>query len=564
MKKRLGEILIEERILNKEQLKEAVATHKKYNMKLGQFLVAHGKVEDVKIVESLCTQFKVERYQSDKHPIDKKLVSLISAETAQKYKVVPLKKIGSLLILAVTNPCDIEMLDAIEAMTDCEINVVMCTDQELNHLISNLYGPNTGIGSVLEDLQVQSYNEIQEKEAEMDLEVTSLKSQAEDAPVVRIVNEILSQAIREGASDVHISPEKESVQVRFRVDGKLHSVPSPPKNLILPIISRLKILSNMDISVLRRSQDGRFTIKMEHREINVRTSTIPTIYGENMVLRLLDTSSGIYSLEKLGMTLTDREKIGMLLEKPYGMMLSTGPTGSGKTTTLYSILQKLNRPDINIITLEDPVEYRIDNIRQTQLNRKARMDFASGIRSILRQDPDVIMVGEIRDAETAKIAVQAALTGHRVLSTLHTNDAAGAISRFIDMGIAPFLISSVLLVLIAQRLVRKVCTFCREEFVPSDALMSYWGLEHSEENHFYQAKGCFNCLNTGYKGRTGVFEVLVIDETIQEMIMNNSSSRAISQTAQTSGKLVSLKKNAVEKVRLGITTFEEAATVVMG
>ena len=307
---------------------------------------------------------------------------------------------------------------------------------------------------------------------------------AGEAPVIRLVNSIFAQAIREGASDIHISPQQNSMQVRFRIDGKLHDVPSPPKSLALPIIARIKILANMDITVSRIPQDGRFTLKMEKQEINVRVSSMPTIYGENVVLRLLDMSSGVYSLDRLGMIKTDRDKIETMIRKAYGMILSTGPTGSGKSTSLYSILNELNSTDTNIITLEDPVEYRIDNIRQVQLNRKAGMTFASGLRSILRQDPDIIMVGEIRDSETAAIAIQAAQTGHRLLSTLHTNDAAGAITRFIDMGIEPFLVSSALLVSFAQRLVRTICPYCKEPYRPPEAALVAWGLDKVGERQF--------------------------------------------------------------------------------
>lgn len=551
------------RFVSEDQLEHALVEHRKSKMKLGQFLVWQGLINEVQIVDVLARQLKLNRYNSDDYPVDMELAGIISAEIAQKSQLVPLRKQGSLLMVAMPDPLDIDTIESIEALTKHEVEVVISTEQELNHLITTLYGSNTGIGGVLDDLKFQSNVEDPEPASDEYLEVSSLQNMAEEAPVVRLVNETLSQAIRERASDVHISPEKNAVQVRFRVDGKLHKVPSPPKNMILPIISRIKILANMDISVLRVPQDGRFSVKMNHKEINVRASTIPTIYGENLVLRLLDTSSGIFSLEELGMSKADREKAEAAMDKPYGMFLSTGPTGSGKTTTLYSILKKINQPDINIITLEDPVEYRVENIRQTQLNRKAGMTFASGIRSILRQDPDVIMVGEIRDSETATIAVQAALTGHRVLSTLHTNNAAGAITRFLDMKIAPFLLSSVLLILIAQRLVRKICPYCNIPYDPPDALLDYWGLTRSDEDHFVQAKGCFNCLNTGYKDRTGVFEVLVIDETIQEMILKNIPAHDITREAQKSGKLNTLKQNVAQKVRMGITTFEEAGSVVM-
>jgi len=387
---------------------------------------------------------------------------------------------------------------------------------------------------------------------------------AEEAPVVRLVNSILSQAVRQGASDIHISPEKDHVQVRFRVDGKLQEVPAPPKNMILPIVSRFKILASLDISVSRLPQDGRFTARIGNREINIRVSTMPTIYGENVVLRLLDMSSGIHSLEALGMTPEDRDKVEAMSMKPYGMILSTGPTGSGKSTTLYSILKKINQPDINILTIEDPVEFRMPKIRQIQLNRRAGMTFASGLRSILRQDPDVIMVGEIRDTETAVISVQAALTGHRLMSTVHTNDAAGAITRFIEMGIEPYLVSSVMLVSIAQRLIRRVCDYCKEAYQPPEAALRQWGLEAEAEGaNFMKGRGCFNCMNTGYKGRIGVFEVLCIDETVQDMILAGRSAKEITRDMTAAGKLRTLKTDAAEKVRQGLTTLEEASAGIM-
>jgi len=415
----------------------------------------------------------------------------------------------------------------------------------------------------MQEMQIEKDTDFDEPIDSDDIEVSSLHDKAEEAPVVRLVNSILSQAVREGASDVHISPERDYVQVRFRVDGKLHELPAPPKSMILLIISRLKILANMDISVSRIPQDGRFTVKMDEKEINIRASTIPTIYGENMVLRLLDTSGGVLSLEHLGMADSDIKKLEPIIYKPYGMILSTGPTGSGKSTTLYSILKRINQSDINIITLEDPVEYRIDKIRQIQLNRKAGMTFAGGLRSIMRQDPDVIMVGEIRDPETASIAVQSALTGHRVLSTVHTNDAAGAITRFIDMGIEPFLVSSVMLVSIAQRLVRKVCPYCQKPYQPPQPALEFWGLDKVADAKFLQGNGCFNCMDKGYKGRTGIYEVLIIDDMVQDMILKRKSSQEIARAARQIGTLRTLKEDAAAKALLGVTTLEEAASAVM-
>ncbi len=563
-KKKLGEILVEGGLITEKQLQSALPQQKKSKLKLGQFFVQQGILTETQIVRVVSSQLQLEEYSAIKYTLDTELANIIPADMAYKYQVAPLNKIGLLLTVAMLDPMDINSIDAIEVYTNSEIEAVICTEQDLNQLHSGLYGSYSGIGGVLEDMEEMQYDKETDKaEITEDVEVSSLQGMAEEAPVIRLVNSILSQGVREGASDLHISPEKNYVQVRFRVDGKLHEVPAPPKSMFLPIISRLKILANMDISISRIPQDGRFTVKMKNKEINIRTSTMPSIYGENMVLRLLDTSGGILSLERLGMSEDDRKKIEKMIQKPYGMILSTGPTGSGKSTSLYSILKNINKPDINIITVEDPVEYRIEKIRQIQLNRKAGMTFADGLRSILRQDPDVIMVGEIRDAETATIAVQAALTGHRVFSTLHTNDAAGAITRFVDMGVEPFLVSSVMTASFAQRLVRTICPQCKKPFKPPAEVLGFWGLDGSENTNFMKGKGCFNCLNTGYKGRTGIYEVLIIDDMIQKMILKNSTSQEITRAAIQAGSLTTLKENAAEKVRQGITTFEEASSAVL-
>lgn len=562
-KPKLGEMLVEGGLLTDEQLKQAVIGHKKNKMKLGQFLVREGIVSGGQIVDLVSRQLQIKKYQPDKYPIDLSLSKVISVDVAQKHHFVPLNKSRYLLTVAMTDPMDINTLDAIEVLANTEVEPVICTDQEFNQLVGSLYGTYSGIGGVLEEMEFERAEDIEKALLSEDVEVGSLQNMAEEAPVVRLVNTILSQAVREGASDVHISPEKDYVQVRFRVDGRLHEVPAPPKSMILLVISRLKILANMDIALSRVPQDGRFTIRMDNKEINIRTSTIPTIYGENLVLRLLDTSGGIYSLESLGMYEEDRVKVESMIVKPYGMILSTGPTGSGKSTSIYSILKKINQPDINIITLEDPVEYRIEKIRQIQFNRKAGMTFASGLRSIMRQDPDVIMVGEIRDPETASIAVQAALTGHRVLSTVHTNDAAGAITRFIDMGIEPFLVASVMLLSIAQRLVRRVCSYCRKPYQPPQAAMEYWGLDKVQNANFLRGTGCFNCMDKGYKGRTGIYEVLVIDEMIQDMILGRRSAQEVTRAARQAGKLTTLQEDAAKKVLDGTTTLEEAASAIM-
>ncbi|MCK5544358.1 MAG: type II/IV secretion system protein [Desulfobulbaceae bacterium] len=559
-------MLIEEALLSDDQLNDAIKKHKKTNLKLGQYLVREGIVSESQIIDTISRQLRIEKYRPDKYPIDVSLSKAIPAEIAQKHQAVPLQKNNLVITVAMLDPMDIYALDAIEVYSNTEAEPVICTEQEFNHLFGGIYGTSSWLADILEDIDIATERvetDIPENVATEDIATSSLQDIAQQAPIIRLVNSILSQAVRDGASDVHISPEKNYIQVRFRLDGNLHEVPAPPKSSFLPIVSRLKLLSEMDIAASRIPQDGRFTINMDGKEINIRTSTIPTIHGENIVLRLLDTSAGIFSLERLGMAEDDREKVESVIKKPYGLTLSTGPTGSGKSSSLYSILSKINTPDINIITLEDPVEYRVDKIRQVQLNRKAGMTFANGLRSILRQDPDVIMVGEIRDEETASIAVQAALTGHRVFSTVHTNDAAGAITRFIDMGIEPFLISSVMLLTFAQRLIRKICPNCKVPFRPPERDLKYWGLDKIENAEFSKGTGCFSCMNSGYKGRTGIFEVLVVNEMIQEMILKRKSTLEITRAAKESAGLRTLKDHAAIKVAKGITTLEEASSAVL-
>ncbi len=567
IKKRLGEMLVESGLITEEKLQQALIDQKKTGLKLGQYLTRQSIVNEQQIIDLLSQQLKIQKYHPDNFPLDVGLARQIPIDTAQKFQIAPLKKKGRLLTIAMVDPLDINAMDTIEVLTNSEVEPVVCSEREVNQIINSLYGMQSGLGSVMDNIEIDLETEEQNEEVanKEEVQIASLQDMAGEAPVIRLVNSIFSQSVRDGASDVHISPQFDTVQLRFRIDGKLLEVPSPPKVFFLPIIARIKILANMDITVSRIPQDGRFTLKVDRKEINVRVSSIPTIYGENIVLRLLDMSGGIYTLDRLGMVAEDMKKIEKMSDKPYGMILSTGPTGSGKSTSLYAILNSINKPDINIITLEDPVEYRINNIRQVQLNRKAGMTFASGLRSILRQDPDVVMVGEIRDAETASISVQAAQTGHRLFSTMHTNDATGVITRFIDMGIEPFLISSVLLVSFAQRLVRTVCPYCKEAYRPPQKALEDFGITQEEAKNatFQRGRGCYQCKSTGYKGRTGLFEVLVNDEMIQDLIMKRKSSQEISRAAVDAGKLRTLREDAAVKVMKGITTLEEAASAVM-
>ena len=565
-RKKLGELFVDLKLLTEEQLEHALSGASQSHMKIGQFLVQKGLVDGGQLIDVLCQQLKVEKYHQDAYPLDDSLASMIPFEIAQKHQVVPLNKSCRLLSLAMVDPMDIKALDSIEGLIDTEVEPVICTESEISQLINNMYSPRSRIGSgVLENEESDTEtvdNEIEgENGRDEDVQVT--EEMADEPTVVRLVNRILDQAVREGASDIHISPQKDSIQLRFRLDGKLHDMKDLPKTLFQTIVARLKILSKMDITLTRVPQDGRFTLRVHNKEINVRVSSVPLIYGENIVMRMLDMSTQIYSLDRLGMNVNDENIMREMVHKPHGMILSAGPAGSGKSTTLYAMLNEINKPDINIITLEDPVEYRIDNIRQIQLNIKAGMTFANGLKSVLRQDPDVIMIGEIRDRETANIAVQAALTGHRVLSTVHTNDSAGAVTRLTDMGIEFFLISSVLLVTFSQRLVRTICEKCKEPYKPPKEVLVTWGLDKVENANFQRGKGCNQCMNSGYKGRTAIFEILVNDEMIKKMIAQKKTPLEITNEAVAAGKLKTLREAAIDKVINGITTIEEAASVVM-
>jgi len=469
-------------------------------LKLGEYLALKGIVSENIIVDAVASQMNLRKFDAGEYDISPDLAQIMNVDNAAKFKAVPVKKSEGVITIAMTDPLNIITVDYIEVMTDMEVETVICTEQNFNYLMSAIYGAYAGKDGVMQQVQ-----DISEMDAESDdddgsesLTETDLQHMAEDAPVIKLVNSILTQAVREGATDIHLSPEKTYIEIRFRVDGKLHKVPNPPKKMFLPMVSRIKIMAK--------------------KEVNVRVSTIPTIYGENVVLRLLDTSSGIHTLDQR-YSANDIAGIKKMIKMPYGMILCTGPTGSGKSTSLFAMLKEINSPDTHIITLEDPVEYRMEHIRQAQLNRRAGMTFASGLRSILRQDPDVIMVGEIRDTETANVAVQAALTGHMVFSTVHTNDAAGAVTRFIEMGVAPFLVSSVMLVIIAQRLVRRVCTHCSEQVIPPPELLEYWGISPDDSIRFMKARGCSHCLDTGYRGRVGLYEILYINDAVRDMIL---------------------------------------------
>ncbi|NLT22696.1 MAG: type II/IV secretion system protein, partial [Syntrophorhabdus sp.] len=420
------------------------------------------------------------------------------------------------------------------------------------------YGLKTIVEETLDKIREQALTlEKDEKDEDEDERISM--DLVEEEPVVRFVNSLLAQALADNASDIHVEPSKNIMRVRMRVDGRLRDVPSPDKKMFLPIVSRIKILAGIDIAKTRTPQDGRFNIRETSREVGVRVSTFPTIHGEKVVLRLLDKSTALYGIDNLGFLRDDKEKIKSVLKRPYGFILSTGPTGSGKSTTLYAILNHINSPEKNIITIEDPVEYTLEGLAQAQVNPRAGMTFESGLRSILRQDPDIIMVGEIRDRETANIAVHSALTGHLVLSTLHTNDAASAVTRLVEMGIEPFLVTSSVSCVIGQRLLRKICPECKESYYPTPSVHKTFQIR--EDVLLYRGKGCPACKYKGYRGRTGVYEVLIMDDELRELIISRAPAEVLKKRAHEKGMRV-MRDDAIMKVLFGTTTLEEALNVV--
>ncbi len=543
---------------SESESRQARMVQRKSGLKLAEYLRHQGKLKEDELMEFVANQLQIEKFTSENYPLDVSMARVLPAELARKHHVVVLREKGSMIWLATSDPLNVGMLDILEKTTKYDIEPVYCPKGELDELLFQYYGKSADMKDLMgtiEELDVVKDEELL-AEGLGDITMAAL----EDAPIVRLVNQVLSQAVQEGASDIHISPQRDRVQLRFRVDGVLREYPAPPKSIFMQFVSRMKLLANMDISVTRVPQDGRFSFNVQTKEVNVRVSSLPTIYGENMVLRLLMKAKKTLTLEDLGMTDEEQARIEENLYKSYGMLMACGPTGSGKTTLLYAMLAKVDEPEINIITLEDPVETRVDTIRQVQLNRKAGMTFASGLKSILRQDPDVLMVGEIRDQETAQIGIEAAMTGHRLLSTVHTNDAPGAITRFIDMGIEPFLISSTLLITIGQRLVRRNCMACLTEYQPKASMVD--ALHLKRPITFMKGKGCPKCRDAGYAGRVGVYEALSIDEEVQEMIIARKSSKDIGRAASASKKFRSMKTDALNKVAKGITTLEEAAPII--
>ena len=552
---RLGEQLVLKGILTEEALENALSAAKAANMKLGEYLTSHGIVPEEDILKALSEQLNFPLYNPDEFPLDTHLKDLVPQDVARENRLVPLTFEEGVLYCALLDPNNFRALDTVEETCRCQVEPVLCTKADFVRLFSAVYGEYSAFSEMLGEIDADTTPDAGRADEEV---ITN--NAVDDVPVIRLVNLILSEGVKVGASDIHINPEKTTVNVRYRVEGMLRKASEVPLKLAPSVVSRIKIMGNMDISETRLPQDGRFTIKLEGHEINVRVSSIPTTYGENVVMRLLDMSAQrIYELPKLGMGPEDYKLVTQAAHKPYGMILSTGPTGSGKSSSLYAIIKLVNRDEVNIMTLEDPVEYRMAGVRQVQLNVKAGMTFSSGLRAILRQDPDILMVGEIRDRETAQIAVQAALTGHLVLSTLHTNDALSAVNRLVDMGVEPYLVASVLLCSFAQRLVRCVCPHCREQYQPSIGLLHVFGLT-PEDGPFFHGKGCPRCGGTGYMGRTAIFEVFPMLDELQEMVTAGKSKQEIYRRARELG-IRTMADDAAKKIRAGITTAEEAIRV---
>lgn len=486
--------------------------------------------------------------------IDAHLIKLVPGNLAQRYKVVPVLKAGNSLTVAMLDPRNIEVLDKLRKVTGLEsIEPVLASEKGIQKILDSHYGTIGSVQEIAKSLDEQISSESAGAEDQ-----EKALSAAEDAPVIKLVNVLIMQALKDGASDIHVEPEEEVLRIRCRIDGILHEIDTLPKKLHKSITSRIKVLAGMDIAENRKPQDGRICLSVKERDVDIRVSTFPTLHGENTVLRLLDRAAILPGLQDLGFAQDALMTFEKLIKRPEGIILVSGPTGSGKTTTLYSALTTINSMQKNIITIEDPVEYELPLIRQTPVNAASGITFANGLRSILRQDPDIIMVGEIRDKETAAIAIQAALTGHLVFSTLHTNDAAGALTRLMDMGIEPFLLSSSVIAILAQRLVRKVCDECRQKYQPEDAVLHNLKMEKGVE--FYRGKGCPRCKQTGFLGRSGIFELLVVDEHVRKLIDSGASAEQIKKLAQASG-MRTLREAGLNKAKQGLTSVEEVFRV---
>lgn len=544
-RKKLGEKLIEKGLITEEQLNQALLIQSRTGQLLGQILVEMNLLDE----EELKKVLGVEELNI-KEEIDTSLLQIVPEEVIRKYKAFPIRKEGERLYLAMADPQNVVALDDLRLLTGHIIEPLKADEKEISSLIERHFG----IPEVEKAMQEYAGPDAADEEAE-DVEEALI----DDAPLIRLVNSLIMRAVENEASDIHIEPFKSEIRVRYRIDGVLHTVMNLPRKMIYSVVSRIKIMANMDISERRMPQDGRISLKLPERNLDLRISTMPTVYGEKVVIRILDKDSiKNYTLEGLGFSDYNLRRFSRFLSSSYGMVLVTGPTGSGKTTTLYTALAGLNSEEKNIVTVEDPVEYLLDGVNQAQVNTRIGATFATYLRAILRQDPDIILIGEIRDLETAEIAVRSANTGHLVLSTMHTNDAPGAIIRLLDMGVEPFMVASSVLGVVAQRLVRCICENCRQPYTPGEAEMAFAGLEPGTP--LYAGVGCEKCNNTGYRGRIAVVEVLPVTPALQKLILRRASAEELRQLALQEG-MVSLKDDGIAKVLQGITTIKEVMRV---
>jgi type IV pilus assembly protein PilB len=572
MSSKLGDLLVKENLITQQQLKEALEFQRVNGGRLGNCLIKLSFVTDDEITAILSRQYGVPSINLSFFDVDPSVVKLIPVETAQKYQILPLSRVGSTLTIAMIDPTNVFAMDDIKFMTGFNIEPVVASETAIRDAIDKYYGSTHSIElkRVMEDIAIldqklesgddTSLEVAAEEEEAIDLE--GLEQAAEEAPIIKLVNLIMSNSLKRGASDIHVEPYEREFRVRFRIDGVLYNVMNPPLKLKDAITSRIKIMSKLDISEKRLPQDGRIKVKMKSegriRDLDFRVSVLPTLYGEKVVLRLLDKDNLMLDMTKLGFEQESLNKFQNAIAKPYGMVLVTGPTGSGKTNTLYSSISQLNKVDINILTAEDPVEFNLPGINQVQMKEQIGLNFAAALRSFLRQDPNIILVGEIRDFETAEIAIKAALTGHLVLSTLHTNDAPSTISRLMNMGIEPFLVATSVHLICAQRLIRRNCKDCKEEVsTPIQALIDA-GFSPTEAKKLitYRGKGCSTCNGTGYKGRVGLYEVMEVDDDLRELILIGASSVELKKKSIEHGMLT-LRASGLQKLREGITTLEE-------
>ncbi|MCK4257351.1 MAG: Flp pilus assembly complex ATPase component TadA [Halanaerobiales bacterium] len=552
---KLGQLLIDFNLITEEQFEEALRVHENSTKRIGEILIDLEYVTENQLVQVLEFQLGVPHIDLTKQLPDQRLIRYIPEEVARRHRVVPLEKMGNIMKVAMADPLDIFAIDDIKLHSKCQIEALIASVGEIEKAIEKLYSMN-GFDDESSDIFNSSVDTGE------DMEVDELKRMVEDAPIVRLSNLLIREAVQQQASDIHIEPLKEEVRVRYRIDGVLREVRTLPKSNQAALVSRLKIMAGLDIAERRKPQDGRMELKNSDGEVDIRVSTLPTIYGEKVVLRILSRSSILLSLNQLGFSMTNRRYFDEILKKPHGIILVTGPTGSGKSTTLFSALNTLNDIGKNISTVEDPVEYRINGVNQIQVNPKADLTFASALRSILRQDPDIVMIGEIRDSETASIAVKAALTGHLVLSTIHTNDASSAVTRLVDMGLEPYLVASSLSGVVAQRLVRKICPNCKERFEPTEEMRLYLGDLAQQIQFLYRGKGCPECSDTGYQGRLAIHEVLIPDREIRMLTTQNRPTEDLRDVAINNG-MITLKMDGLEKALKGLTSIEEVMRVAL-